>query len=60
MTLNVNLGRDFIGGELVFYGLKDEQRKTPTTYHDWDKHGIGHGVLHLGRQELTSHYPHLA
>ena len=50
MTLNVNLGRDFFGGELVFYGPKEERHAHPTTYHTWEDGGVGHGVLHLGKQ----------
>lgn len=49
VTLNVNLGRGFAGGELVFYGHKRSASSSPRAAHDWDA-GAGHGVLHLGAQ----------
>ena len=46
MTLNVNLGHAFSGGELAFYKL--HAGDGPQLFHEWGE--VGHGVLHLGRQ----------
>ncbi|KAL1524947.1 hypothetical protein AB1Y20_019823 [Prymnesium parvum] len=50
VTLNVNLGREFLGGELVFYGPKEDRSASVSAYHEWSRRGVGHGVLHIGRQ----------
>ena len=46
VTLNVNIGLEFEGGELVFHG--GPHGLPSDTYHEWGT--VGHGVLHLGRQ----------
>jgi len=53
VTLNVNLGREFLGGELVFYGPKEDRSASVSAYHEWSRRGVGHGVLHIGRQART-------
>lgn len=46
VTLNVNIGREFEGGELMFGGHSDEgSEQEPRAYH---AHARGRGVLHLG------------
>jgi hypothetical protein len=52
VTLNVNLGVDFEGGELVFYGHRLSAGSAPQAHHEWEAEGrgVGHGVLHLGAQ----------
>ena len=53
ITLNANLGADFEAGELLFYGHKDaaDGGGAPRAAHDWSEAGgVGHAVLHLGRQ----------
>eukprot|EP00325_Prymnesiales_sp_UTEX-LB-985_P005856 CAMPEP_0174696928 /NCGR_PEP_ID=MMETSP1094-20130205/2931_1 /TAXON_ID=156173 /ORGANISM="Chrysochromulina brevifilum, Strain UTEX LB 985" /LENGTH=351 /DNA_ID=CAMNT_0015893803 /DNA_START=51 /DNA_END=1106 /DNA_ORIENTATION=+ len=59
VTLNANLGVDFEGGELVFYGHKDRAGDTPVACHEWTSESggleIGHGVLHLGAQVDGAH-----
>ena len=44
VTLNVNLGHAFSGGELAFEGAAGG----PQLFHAWGE--VGHGVLHLGRR----------
>ena len=50
VTLNANLGLEFEGGELLFYGHKESAGGDPTAGLDWAEHSVGHGVLHLGQQ----------
>jgi len=49
ITLNVNLGIDFDGGELAFAAHHSGGSSTCREYyHEW--RGVGHGVLHLGER----------
>lgn len=48
VTLNINLGRDFEAGELLFFGHRRSAGDKPIGYHEWGDAGVGHGVLHLG------------
>ena len=50
VTLNVNLGVDFEGGELTFHGHKGSATLDARAHHAWEGAGVGHGVLHLGAQ----------
>ena len=50
ITLNVNLGADFEGGELVFYGHRLSADGTPKAHHDWAEQGSGRALLHLGQE----------
>jgi len=56
VTLNINIGRRFEGGELAFFGLRSEPRPPPPFYHDWEDEGVGYAVLHRG-QELHCALP---
>ena len=48
VTLNVNLGVGFEGGELVFHGQRGAGASAaPRAFLEWDD--VGGGVLHLGR-----------
>jgi len=52
VTLNVNLGKEFVGGDLYFGGIRCSTHQNTLTLKNEDfhvGHSIGNAILHLGK-----------